>query len=118
MRARSGIKIDCLCLTRCNNPGGPPLLRIQSRGTLLVAWLLLVALLRLPAMALQAAPALVLSFVEYFLLFGREHRANLRHRVVHQHFNFLHRISANGLYLRIRLVNDRLDLRFLFRREI
>ena len=76
------------------------------------------SLLRLSAVALQAAPALVLSFVEYFLLVGREYRADLRHCVVHQRFNFLHRISANGLYLRIRLVNDRLDLRFLFRREI
>ena len=80
--------------------------------------MLLVALLRLAAVGVPAAPALVLRFVEHFLLFGREHRTDLRDRVVHHRFDFLHRIATNGLNLRSRLVDDRLDLRLLFRREI
>ena len=81
MRARTGIKIDCLCLTGCNNPV-PPLLRIPSRGTLFARSLRDFAQLS-PRHGSSGRPALVLTFVEHFLLFGRKHRADLRHRVVH-----------------------------------
>ena len=71
-----------------------------------------------PAAAFVAASSIILCFFEFLLLLGREHRPDLRHRVFHHRFGFLHRLTADGFDLWPRLIYDRLHLGPLFRREI
>jgi len=59
-----------------------------------------------------------LDLVEFLLLIGREQRTDLRHRLVHDRMSFVHRLLVNGDDLRSGLVDQRLDLRLLIRRQV
>ena len=85
---------------------------------LTVVRIVLVAL-AMPASASTLSPAaIILCVVEFLLLLWREQWTDLCHRVVHHRLGFLHRFTADVINLRRRLVDNRLDFCFLFRRKI
>jgi hypothetical protein len=59
-----------------------------------------------------------LQVVEFLLLTCVEQRTDLRHGAVHYRLCFLHRILVDGHDLRLGLIEDRLDLCLLIRREV
>ena len=59
-----------------------------------------------------------LHIVRFFLLFGSEQRPNLSHGLVHQGLRLLHRLLMDSGELRLRLIDDRLNLRLLIGSQI
>src|SRR5437764_9329055 len=55
--------------------------------------------------------------IVFLLLLGREQRADLRAGAFHERPHFFHRFFMDGLELRFHLIEDRLDLGLLVRRE-
>src|SRR5436305_13451131 len=70
------------------------------------------------AVPLAAHLPFVLHFVELLLLLRSEKRPELCHGVVHDCLHLLHSVAPNVFDLRPGLINDRLRLCLLVRREI
>ena len=59
-----------------------------------------------------------LHVIKLFLLFRGEQRPDLRHGGIHHGFGFLHRFLVDRLDLRFGLIENRLNLGLLIRRQV
>ena len=60
----------------------------------------------------------VLIIIEPLLLLRREQRTDLRNGIVRHHFHFLHGLPMDRNNLRVGLIDDRLNLGLLIRRQV